>query len=57
MEYKGYNIQVEDDIVMYSIHMIGRGALPKFLNGLYTNYTSAKKQIDTYLEQKLISKE
>jgi len=57
MEYKGYNIKIEEDIVMYSIHMIGKGALPKILNGLYTTTHAAKGQIDKYVNEKMLIKE
>jgi hypothetical protein len=49
MEYKGYNIRLNKSYTMYSIHMIGKGALPKHLQGLYTTKNSAFRQIDQYL--------
>lgn len=57
MEYKGYNIRISKAYTMYSIHMIGKGALPKSLQGLFTTTSSAKKIIDQYVEVKEAVKE
>lgn len=52
MEYKGYSIVVEGGLAMYVIRGIGKGALPKVLQGLFTTTSAAKKLIDVYTNSK-----
>lgn len=52
MEYKNYNIQLHKPTANYSIHSIGKGALPKALSGLFTTQAIAKSHIDRYVTSK-----
>lgn len=51
LEYKGYELR-RGGAHMFTIHSIGKGALPKMLEGGYTNASFAHKAIDAYLEYK-----
>lgn len=57
MEYKNYNIQLHKPTANYTIHTIGKGALPKVLSGLFTTPTIAKTHIDRYVDKKEPTKE
>lgn len=52
MEYKNYNIQLHKATANYTIHSIGKGALPKVLSGLFTTPAIAKSHIDRYVNNK-----
>lgn len=52
MEYKNYNIQLHKPTANYTIHSIGKGALPKALVGLFTTPAIAKAHIDRYVNGK-----
>jgi hypothetical protein len=49
MEHNGYEIKLHKPTANYSIHSIGKGALPKVLSGLFTTQAIAKKHIDMYI--------
>lgn len=51
LEYKDFRI-VPTDFSMYRIMQLGKGAIPKFLNGVYTSPFFAKGAIDFYLANK-----
>ena len=57
MEYKNYNIEIHPSTSNYTIHSIGKGALPKTLTGLFTTQTIAKVHIDRYVDKKETTKE
>lgn len=52
MEYNGYSIKLHKPTTTYSVHAIGKGALPKVLSGLFTTPNIAKKHIDMYVNGK-----
>lgn len=52
MEYKGYKIELQKEYAIYSIRSIGKGALPKCLQGAFTTYKTAMNLIDMYVESK-----
>lgn len=52
MEYKNYNIELHKPTANYTIHTIGKGALPKMLSGLFTTPVIAKLHIDRYINSK-----
>ena len=51
MEYKGYKVELQEYSV-YGIRTIGKGALPKCLQGAFTTYKAAMNIIDRYVESK-----
>lgn len=57
MLYNGYEIKLCKDPVMFAIHSVGKGALPKLLQGFYTTHLAAQKQVDLYLSSKGRDKE
>lgn len=57
MEYQGFTIRLNRDFTLYSVHQIGKGALPKDLAGLFTTPNTAKKAIDAYVGSKATVKE
>lgn len=57
MEHKGFNVKLNKASTMYSIHMIGKGALPKTLQGLFTTVVRACEEINRYLDTKESAKE
>lgn len=56
MVYNGYEIKLEEDYSCYSIRSIGKGALPKTLQGLFTTTGAASKAIDAYVTSKEVNK-
>lgn len=52
MEYKGYKIEIMREYAIYDIRAIGKGALPKCLQGSFTTYKNAMELIDRYIESK-----
>jgi hypothetical protein len=52
MDYKGYKIELQREYAIYGIRSIGKGALPKLLQGAFTTYKDAMKVIDIYLDSK-----
>jgi|JI10StandDraft_1071094.scaffolds.fasta_scaffold647062_2 hypothetical protein len=54
MEYKGYNIVSDGTYGMRVIKGIGRGALPKDLNGAFSSDKTARKAIDLIVAKKEI---
>lgn len=49
MDHKNYTIKLTPEGNSYTIHSIGKGALPKVLSGVFTSPTIAKNHIDAYL--------
>lgn len=52
MQYKNYEIKVDKPTTNYTIHSVGKGALPKVLSGLFTSPKIAQTHIDRYLANK-----
>lgn len=52
IEYKDYKIVSDSKFIMKVIKPIGRGSIPKELEGLYTNAAQAQRAIDLYLANK-----
>lgn len=50
-EYKGYEFRW-NSLNMFTIHTIGKGALPKALGGSFTTRAFAKNAVDDYLASK-----
>ena len=57
MEHKGYNITLHDEYATYEIHGIGKGALPKMLQGSFMSVKLAQQFIDMYVTSKKPVKE
>lgn len=56
MEYNGYKIELQKRYTMYGIRAVGKGALPKVLQGLFTTVKDAMASIDRYVEGKELIK-
>lgn len=52
VEYKGFNIGFEGRFPKVIIRSIGKGALPKMLNGGFKSKHSAQEAVDRYLSLK-----
>lgn len=52
MVYKGYDIRLDSGTTMYTVHTVGKGPLPKVLQGLFTTKQVSMLHIDRYLESK-----
>lgn len=52
MEHKGYEIRLNKAFTNYSIHAMGKGALPKCMAGAFTGKQQAQAAIDSYVEVK-----
>ena len=51
-EYKGYGIERSTAFLTYKLKGIGKGALPKELQGSYTSIRFLKESVDRYLDRK-----
>lgn len=51
-EHKGFNIKHAGGPLGYSVHSVGAGALPNRLKGHFTSYSTAKREIDLYVDGK-----
>lgn len=51
-EYKGYAIERSKAFLTYHIKGIGKGALPKELQGAYTSIKFLRESIDRYVDKK-----
>lgn len=52
MEYKGYIVELDNNLSQHVIHHTGKGSLPKMLSGNFTSVGIAQKTIDRYLSTK-----
>lgn len=52
MEYKGYAITRDRQYLTYHVKGIGKGALPKELQGAYTQLKFLHEAVDRYLDKK-----
>lgn len=51
-EYRGYEIVRDKQFLTYSVKGIGKGALPKELQGSYTSEKFLRQSVDAYLNKK-----
>lgn len=52
--YKGYKIERNRQFGTFEVRAIGKGALPKILNGSFTKDSIVKNLIDSYLKNKKV---
>lgn len=51
-EYKGYAIERHPNYMTYNVRSIGKGALPKELQGAFTSIKFLKDAVDRYVDKK-----